>query len=209
MPKGVWINGPDGVKQNTGQPVYNPAGRNLRNVWTINPGSFKGSHFATFPPALVEPMIKAGTSARGCCSSCGAPFEKVTGQHCSQCDSIVPTQAKSCPSCGFVNDWKERREIHPQYTETDWSTPGRGTPRKNGSMGQSQTVSTGWAPTCACDAGEPVPCTVLDPFAGTFITGEVAIRLGRGAVGIELSTDYCDEHIIPRLEAPLQMELAL
>jgi DNA modification methylase len=54
-----------------------------------------------------------------------------------------------------------------------------------------------------------VPCTVLDPFAGTFTTGEVAVRLGRRAVGIELSKEYCDDHIIPRLEKPLQMEMAL
>jgi DNA modification methylase len=45
------------------------AGRNLRSVWTINPAGFAEAHFATFPPALVEPMIKAGTSEYGCCSA--------------------------------------------------------------------------------------------------------------------------------------------
>ena len=35
--------------------TYNPAGRNLRDVWIINPQGFPGAHFATFPPALVEP----------------------------------------------------------------------------------------------------------------------------------------------------------
>ena len=52
-----------------------------------------------------------------------------------------------------------------------------------------------------------MPATVLDPFFGSGTTGEVAIQLGRKVVGIELSQDYCDEPIIPRLEAPLQMEL--
>jgi DNA modification methylase len=37
------------------------AGRNLRSVWAINPKPFKEAHFATFPPALVEPMVKAGS----------------------------------------------------------------------------------------------------------------------------------------------------
>ena len=37
------------------------ASANLRNVWTIPTHSYKGAHFATFPPALVEPCIKAGT----------------------------------------------------------------------------------------------------------------------------------------------------
>ena len=57
--------------------------------------------------------------------------------------------------------------------------------------------------------GEPVPCTVLDPFFGSGTTGVEALSLRRRVVGIELSRDYCDEHIIPRLSQPLQMELAL
>ena len=41
-----------------------PSGkRNLRNVWTINPANFSEAHFATFPMALVEPCIKAGSRA--------------------------------------------------------------------------------------------------------------------------------------------------
>lgn len=38
------------------------AGRNMRNVWTITPKHFKGAHFATFPPALAERCIKAGSA---------------------------------------------------------------------------------------------------------------------------------------------------
>jgi DNA modification methylase len=37
------------------------AGRNLRSVWAINPEPYSEAHFATFPQALVEPCIKAGT----------------------------------------------------------------------------------------------------------------------------------------------------
>jgi len=37
------------------------SGRNLRSVWTINPQPFSEAHFATFPTALVEPCVKAGT----------------------------------------------------------------------------------------------------------------------------------------------------
>ncbi len=35
--------------------------RNRRSVWTVSPKSYKKAHFATFPPALVEPMILAGS----------------------------------------------------------------------------------------------------------------------------------------------------
>lgn len=37
-----------------------PAKRNKRSVWTVASKPFKESHFATFPPALIEPCIKAG-----------------------------------------------------------------------------------------------------------------------------------------------------
>ena len=40
---------------------YHPAGRNRRTVWKIPTRPFKGAHFATFPPKLVEPCILAGS----------------------------------------------------------------------------------------------------------------------------------------------------
>jgi len=36
-------------------------GRNRRTVWTIATRATKDAHFATFPPALIEPCIKAGS----------------------------------------------------------------------------------------------------------------------------------------------------
>ena len=40
-------------------------GKNRRSVWTITPKPFKGAHFATFPPALIEPCILAGSPVGG------------------------------------------------------------------------------------------------------------------------------------------------
>jgi DNA modification methylase len=37
------------------------AGRNRRSVWTVASQPFKGAHFATFPPRLIEPCILAGS----------------------------------------------------------------------------------------------------------------------------------------------------
>jgi len=41
------------------------SGRNKRSVWTIATQPFADAHFATFPPKLVEPCIKAGCPEGG------------------------------------------------------------------------------------------------------------------------------------------------
>lgn len=38
----------------------NGKGRNKRSVWTVSTVPYKGAHYATFPPKLVEPCILAG-----------------------------------------------------------------------------------------------------------------------------------------------------
>ena len=144
-------------EQNMG---VNEAGRNLRTVWTIATRPYAAAHFATFSPELVEVCIKAGTSEKGCCATCGAPWERVI------------------ESTGHVN----RRE--PAHV------PGN-TPTKTDSTGWGPTTksTTRWSP--ACDhGGEPIPCTVLDPFAGSGTTLGVAKALGRSAIGIDISDEY-------------------
>lgn len=39
--------------------------RNRRSVWNIATRAYKGAHFATFPPALIEPCILAGCPVGG------------------------------------------------------------------------------------------------------------------------------------------------
>ena len=39
--------------------------RNKRDVWTVTTKPYKGAHYATFPPKLIEPMILAGCPAGG------------------------------------------------------------------------------------------------------------------------------------------------
>jgi DNA modification methylase len=39
--------------------------RNRRSVWSVATRPFKGAHFATFPPDLIEPCILAGAPAGG------------------------------------------------------------------------------------------------------------------------------------------------
>ena len=44
---------------------YSKGGRNKRTVWSITTKGFSEAHFATYPEALVEPMIKSGCPLGG------------------------------------------------------------------------------------------------------------------------------------------------
>lgn len=44
---------------------FHPAGKNKRTVWNVPTKPFRGAHFATFPEALIRPMILAGSPRGG------------------------------------------------------------------------------------------------------------------------------------------------
>jgi len=70
--------GPSGF----GTPEY----RNRRSVWTIATAPYGGAHFACWPPKLVAPMIQAGSSERGACADCGAPWRREGDAWQKPCD---------------------------------------------------------------------------------------------------------------------------
>lgn len=45
--------------------ALNASGRNRRSVWSIATRSYRGAHFAVFPPKLAEPCILAGCPVGG------------------------------------------------------------------------------------------------------------------------------------------------
>lgn len=47
--------------------------RNKRSIWTVTTKSYKGAHFATYPPKLIEPCILAG------CPKGGIVFDPFVG----------------------------------------------------------------------------------------------------------------------------------
>jgi DNA modification methylase len=49
------------IKKKTNHPL----GANKRSVWTVSTKPFTQAHFATFPPDLIEPCIKAGCPPNG------------------------------------------------------------------------------------------------------------------------------------------------
>lgn len=95
--------------------------RNSRNVWTIAPKAFRGAHFATFPPALAERCIKAGTPAT-VCACCGAvddcgPICEVYGRR----PGVVLDPFGGAGTVGLVAEKLKRDsiliELNPEYVE--------------------------------------------------------------------------------------------
>lgn len=144
-------------------------GRNLKNWWPVVSEPFPEAHFATFGTKWIEPCIKAGTSERGCCSACGSPWVRIVERY----------RTHNGERADHLGAWRNTDLGSPIGAQGDghWRY---GTVRQH----------LGWRPTCRCDAGEPVPATVLDCFGGAGTTGLVADRLGRHAILIELSEAY-------------------
>ena len=140
--------------------------QDLWTTWEMVCQSFKHAHYATFPEALAETCIRAGTSEYGCCAACAAPWERV----------LAPTEEYA-------------KRLGKDYANQDKKAQGIANgvpPRMDGPLYQT----TGWKASCACGTDERVPCTVLDPFSGSGTTGLVALREKRSYVGIELNPDY-------------------
>jgi len=53
------------IKYGFSERSLHPLGRNRRSVWEVASQPFAGAHFATFPPDLIEPCIKAGCPKGG------------------------------------------------------------------------------------------------------------------------------------------------
>jgi hypothetical protein len=155
--------------------------RNRRSVWNIpiQPSPIK--HFATFPEALVEPMIKAGCPEK-VCSRCQRPYKRkvvasggTTGRSWhDHSDDLSQGMSQTKYAGGLPNDVK--------YTDC------------------------GLHPTCDCNV-DATAGIVLDIFMGSGTTALVARNLGRNYVGCELNPQYVAE-ACDRLRMPFEEKQA-
>jgi len=170
-----------------------PAGRNLRTVWEFPTEPFptqfiegkKLDHFAVFPRELPQRCIMAATSEKGNCSKCGKPWVRVVEQ-----DILYrrgKTDNEKYPVVPDGGSWGiDKRFDHDAVVDR-------------------RTVD--WKPSCKCGA-ELEPALVLDPFAGTGTVGEVAKSLGRKAILIDTSEEYCKlaQRRIEAVTLPMRLE---
>jgi site-specific DNA-methyltransferase (adenine-specific) len=136
-------------------------GRNLGNVWNIPMGQTRESHYAVFPPALIE---------RPVAMSC--PLEITAQGPKRRTIDMVPYEEARPFSRGIGKYTKAEEEIRLKSGRQD--TGRKYIPRK--------PVTVGWEP----DLPAIRRGIVLDPFCGTATSGEVALKLGRHFIGIEL-----------------------
>lgn len=157
-----------------GMPSSNPAGRNVRSVWTIPTQPYADAHFATFPERLPRRCIQASTSDAGCCPDCGAPWIRVVEK------PEIPKEIHDKKTTTMVGDDANDMRYHNVGGQRyqDW-------------LDANPPKTVGWQPGCMCGK-DPVPCVVMDPFMGAGTTAHVARKLGRHAVGIELNQGYAD-----------------
>jgi DNA modification methylase len=185
--------------------------RNKRSVWTVSTKPYREAHFATFPPDLIRPCIRAGCPPAGKRCDCDEIISSPTGSGEVYDPSMETGRAGmnrprrdgegTRPITKREQRWNaeemkksahidEMREIcgaaFDHYIRTD----------KSGARPLPESIRKdflcrGWitdAPPCSHPV-EPAG-TVLDPFGGSGTTGEVAASEGRKAILIELNPQY-------------------
>ena len=159
--------------------------RAKRSVWTIpssGPRSMvseKEAHFAVFPPKLIRPCILAGTSAKGCCPKCGAPWLRI----------LEKTRHKTRPG----KDTKTKGKTPLEFGNRD-PDPARHV---------TEVKMKGWKPGCRCYTKKELKrikkgksklsrCLILDPFVGSGTSCIAADNCNVYYVGIDIDTKSVD-----------------
>jgi DNA modification methylase len=178
-------------------------GANPGDVWEINPKRNLGNHLAPFPSEIVERAITLACP-QYVCSSCGKPLRRIV-KRTAELDPSRP-QARRALEIARENNLTAAHIAAIQATGI--SDAGKAKRTQNGTGRNAESVqvlaqeakeilggyfreftfakrkSCGWAK-CECDAAL-IPGVVLDPFMGTGTTLDVALQMGRSAIGVDL-----------------------
>ncbi|WP_312803588.1 DNA-methyltransferase [Corynebacterium variabile] len=177
-------------------------GANPGDVWRINPERNMSAHLAPYPQELVRRAVMLGCPPQ-VCTTCGKPRIRQL-ERTRQLDPARPQarRAMELASAAGLTD-EHIRAIQA----TGVSDVGKATKFQNGTGRNSKSVQTlaaeakealggyfreftfakkvtvGWSD---CGHGTPARGVVLDPFVGTGTTLNVAMKLGRDAIGVDL-----------------------
>ena len=152
----------------------NSLGKLPGSVWSIPSSPLKVpewvgvDHFAAYPPELCRRII-LGWSPSGICMKCSKPRRPIVDKpgltgHNNNPFSRDGSNLKSTID-GGQKIWNERMK-----------NPDR---------------IIGYACACPDDSAPTSPSVVLDPFGGTGTTAMTADVLGRNAISVDMSMDYC------------------
>jgi len=158
------------VEHHHDENFYHPKGKNPGDLWRIPTTPFPGAHFATFPPKLIKPIVKAGCP-RWICSRCGKPRTRITEPK-------------------FTLHTGETESKYLKGTSANRLALLRQAAREQGVEYVNERETAGWSD-CGCGA-DWVGGVVLDPFAGSGTALRVARRLGRRFIGIEINPEYAE-----------------
>ena len=185
-------------------------GANPGDVWEIAPQRNLGKHLAPFPSEIAERVITLACP-QSVCGACGKPRRRI----------VVRTAEldESRPQAKRALEIAREKNLTPEHIAaiqaTGISDAGKARLVQNGTDRNAENVrklaleakailggyfreftfakrrSAGWTD---CGCGAPfIPGVVLDPFMGTGTTLDVANRMGRSAIGVDLDLSQVKE----------------
>ena len=158
----------EAIKRASQSDGQNVTGKNPGDIFPVATGSSEQSHFAVFPPELVQSPLNATCPPR-VCSDCGTPYKRVV-------------EEKQRP------DIRDRNKTKIDNTnETNWNN-------NRGSWAGTPTerLTQGWEQQCDCSTNEYQPGIVLDPMCGRGTTCRVAANTNRRFIGSDINPDYIE-----------------
>ncbi len=192
--------------------IYSPGrkGANPGDIWEIAPKRHLGNHLAPFPSEIAERAIVLACP-QYICPKCGKPRQRIV-ERTMELDSSRP-QAKRAMEIAWEKNLTSEHIAAIQATGI--SDAGKARLVQSGTDKNTESVrklameakkalggyfreftfakrrSLGWTD---CGCGVPfIPGVVLDPFMGTGTTLDVANRLGRSAIGVDLDLSQVKE----------------
>lgn len=100
--------------------ISNPAGAPPLDTWVIPTAPYAGSHYATFPPALVERPVKSMVPLK-VCRTCGEPSRRIT----SEPEYAMPRIATGRPNESLGGGHRSDRP-NSSSTTIGWTDCGHG-----------------------------------------------------------------------------------